>query len=306
MIYDVLAIGNPVYDVIITPLVKSKGRILSGCSVNALLTLRRLGFKKLALVGSLGKDFMNRFRREIREYGIMNFTIITSMETGGFELIYDDKGNRELHILGIAGKITQCEIPDEYLNVRYILLGPILNEIDLDLIEYLANSTNAKIFLDPQGLTRVIKRGKIEHVCNRDHMRKIAKMVHYIKPNEIESWTITGIKDPFDSVKELVSWGAEVGIVTLAERGSVVYNGEHFYKIPAYKTTAIDPTGAGDVYAGAFIAKMLEGRDILTACLYASAVASIKVEYCGPEFPVTKKEVERRYKVLARKNAEEV
>ncbi|HHC18792.1 MAG TPA: ribokinase, partial [Euryarchaeota archaeon] len=34
MRYEVVAIGNPVYDIIVTPSAKSRGRILSGCSIN--------------------------------------------------------------------------------------------------------------------------------------------------------------------------------------------------------------------------------------------------------------------------------
>ncbi len=300
MTFDVLAIGNPVYDIIITPYVRSGRRVLSGCSVNALLALRRLGFTKLALVGTVGRDFMSQIKRELRHYGITHFTLIEAPETGGFELVYDERGNRELKVLGIAGHITEHDIPDEYLDTKYILLGPILNEIDLGLVEYLATTSDAELFLDPQGFTRVIASdGSIRHKCDKTLMRKIIELVNYVKPNEVESFVITETKNPFQAAKMLVEWGAEVGIVTLAERGSVAYDGNLFYKIPAYRTVALDPTGAGDVYAGGFIAKRLEGGSIAAACLYASATASIKVEHCGPNFPVTRKETERRYHAIA-------
>ncbi len=300
MTYDVLAIGNPVYDIIITPYVRSRGRVLSGCSVNASLTLRRLGFKRIALVGTIGRNFLDRFKRELRRYGISNFAISVTDETGGFELIYDEEGNRELHVLGIAGKISFHDIPDEYLDVRYILLGPILDEIDYSLVEYLSSTTKAEIFLDPQGLTRIVIKGRVQRVCDRKYISEIVKLVKYVKPNEIESYVITGIRDPLEAAKTLVAWGAEVGIVTLAERGSVAYDGTSLYRIPAYRTMrAVDPTGAGDVYAGAFIAKRLEGGSIASACLFASATASIKVEHCGPEFSIKRKDVEERYKAIA-------
>lgn len=300
MTFDVLAIGNPVYDIIITPYVRSGRRILSGCSINALLTLRRLGFSRLALVGTVGRDFINQLKRELRHYGIGHFTLIEAPHTGGFELIYDDKGNRELRVLGIAGCITEHDIPDEYLDCKYILLGPILNEIDIKLIEYLSTTSKAELFLDPQGLTRrVTEERSIRHSCDYRLIREIVKMVDYVKPNEIESLVMTRIRNPFKAVELLVNWGAKVGIVTLAERGSIVYDGSLFYRIPAYKTTALDPTGAGDVYAGGFIAKRLEGGSIAVACLFASATASIKVEHCGPNFPVTQREAQRRYNAIA-------
>ncbi|RLF17009.1 MAG: ribokinase [Thermoprotei archaeon] len=296
MRYDVVAIGNPVYDIIITPFAKSRGRVLSGCSINALLALRRLGFSKLALVGSVGKDYAERLRTDLKRNGVTEFILIIGKETGGFKLVYDEKGDRTLEVLGVAGRIEKNDIPDEYLNSEYILLGPILQEIDLELVEYLATTSNAKLFLDPQGLLRIIdKNGIIRHVCEREVLRKIVSLVDYVKPNEHESKVLTGEDDPYIAAKKLVEWGAEVGIVTLAERGSVAYDGDVFYRVQAYRTKAIDPTGAGDVYAGAFLAKKLEGAPLPEALLFASAAASIMVEHVGPDFPLTYEETRRRY-----------
>ncbi|RLF20256.1 MAG: ribokinase [Thermoprotei archaeon] len=296
MRYDVVAIGNPVYDIIITPFAKSRGRVLSGCSINALLALRRLGFSKLALVGSVGKDYAERLRTDLKRNGVTEFILIIGKETGGFKLVYDEKGDRTLEVLGVAGRIEKNDIPDEYLNSEYILLGPILQEIDLELVEYLATTSNAKLFLDPQGLLRIIdKNGIIRHVCEREVLRKIVSLVDYVKPNEHESKVLTGEDDPYIAAKKLVEWGAEVGIVTLAERGSVAYDGDVFYRVQAYRTKAIDPTGAGDVYAGAFLAKKLEGAPLPEALLFASAAASIMVEHVGPDFPLTYEEARRRY-----------
>ncbi|RLF25314.1 MAG: ribokinase, partial [Thermoprotei archaeon] len=294
--YDVVAIGNPVYDIIITPFVRSKGRVLSGCSVNALLALRRLGFNRVALIGSIGKDYLYKIKEDLRNFGIRNFALIEADTTCGFELVYDEKGDRTLKVLGLGSKITSHDIPDEYLKAKYIILGPVLYEIDYSLIEYVATASDAKVLLDPQGLTRRIgKDGFIEHFCDCRSLRRVAQYLDFIKPNEKESLFITGEVDPFRAAKLLVEWGAEVGIVTLAERGSVAFDGELFYRVPAYRTVAVDPTGAGDVYAGALIAGLLEGYHLPEALLLASAAASIKVEHCGPTFPVTRAEAERRY-----------
>jgi len=119
-------------------------------------------------------------------------------------------------------------------------------------------------------------------------------MVDFVKPNEQESVVITGTSDPFASAKTLVEWGSPVAIATLAEKGSVVYDGERIAKIPAYETFALDPTGAGDVYAGAFIYEYIRTRNVVSSCLFASAAASIMVEHSGPDFPMGEKEIRRR------------
>ena len=66
MIY---AFGNPVYDEIRTPHVKTDGRVLSGCSTNFALALARLG-RKVTLVGSIGADRAPEFREAMDKEGI--------------------------------------------------------------------------------------------------------------------------------------------------------------------------------------------------------------------------------------------
>ncbi|MHC1628015.1 MAG: ribokinase, partial [Candidatus Nezhaarchaeales archaeon] len=64
--FDVIAVGNPVYDVVKTPFVESLGRVLSGCSVNAALTAKKLGMKKVAVVGCIGGDYKKHFINELK------------------------------------------------------------------------------------------------------------------------------------------------------------------------------------------------------------------------------------------------
>ncbi len=297
--YDLLCIGNPVYDIIETPYVKTGERVLSGCSVNAAITARRLGLTNIALVGCVGKDYEHKLLSDLARLGINKLYVKLSKETGGFKLTYSSNlRDRVLDVIGIAGKIEPSDIPLSFLEARFVLIGPILQEVDLDLIKLIKKRGVAEVFLDPQGLVRKIsKHGRIEHVRNEEALREAVKLCDYVKPNEAEAAVMTGL-EPEDAVKELVKWGAKVGIVTMAERGSIVLGEGKLYRIPAFKTAALDPTGAGDVYAGAFIYSRIRGKNLLEAALFASAIASIKVEHVGPDFPITREEGERRLKIL--------
>ncbi len=295
LLFDVVGIGNPVYDIIVTPWAKTDGRVLSGCSINACLAAKRLGVKKVGLVGCIGQDFARRFSRDIDSYGVEATMDTTGKQTGGFHLIYNENGNRTLDILGVANKITVENFPEKFLDSRFFLIGPILGEIDLELIEYIRSSSSGKLFLDPQGIIRVVGDDKrVIHRCNMSVFEKISRLVDFIKPNEHESETITNEKDPVLALKRLRELGAPVPIVTLGERGSLVLDGETLYRIPAYVTRAIDPTGAGDVYAGSFIMEYMRGGNLVEAALFASAAASIKVEQVGPNFRMSLKNVRER------------
>ncbi len=293
--FDLVGIGNPVYDSIVTPLSKTNGRILSGCSTNACLAARKLGMAKVGLVGCVGKDYLDRFQKDLDRYGISLGLSSVTQETGGFHLVYDDSGNRTLEVLGVSGKITRQTFPAEFLDSRYLLIGPILGEVDLGLIEFLRASSRAQIFLDPQGLLRAIAQDRrVVHRCDASSFGEISKKVDFIKPNEPESVTITGSADPEIALRFLSKLGDAVPIVTLAEKGSLLLNGDKVHHIPAFRTRAIDPTGAGDVYAGSFITEYARTKDLAEAAVFASAAASMMVEQVGPDFIMNREKVERR------------
>jgi sugar/nucleoside kinase (ribokinase family) len=299
--YNFVGIGNPVYDIIITPKIRREERVLSGCSTNSCLACRKLGLNNVALIGCIGPDFRERLLEDLKRYGVEAPSIIPSAETGGFRLVYESNGDRTLEVLGVAGSIDINDIPKECLRAKAIVLGPILQEIDLQFVKDLRDRTNALILLDPQGLIRSIDNNRqIVHEVDLSVVRKAIGLVDFVKPNEMESEVITGCNDPYKAAKKLVDWGAKLGLVTLAERGSVAYDGRRHYRIPAFKTDMIDPTGSGDTYAGSFFFEYLRTRNVWRSCLFASAAASIKVENSGPDFPLLEEEIRRRVEVIDR------
>ncbi|HMK82705.1 MAG TPA: PfkB family carbohydrate kinase, partial [Candidatus Bathyarchaeia archaeon] len=92
--------------------------------------------------------------------------------------------------------------------------------------------------------------------------------------------------------------GSALPIVTLADRGSVLLNEEELCRVPAFPTNAMDPTGAGDVYAGSFITEFQRSNNITESALFASAAASIMVEQVGPDFSMTRTVVEERRETI--------
>ncbi len=299
MAFDLVGIGNPVYDTIVTPSIRTNGRVLSGCSTNACLAAKRLGLTKVGMIGCIGPDFGKRFLHDMNNYGIDVRLDSTDGETGGFHLIYDSRGDRTLDVLGVAERITPSHIPDEYLDAKFILIGPVLGEVDLALVNFIRSSSSAKLFLDPQGLVRIIGSDRrVIHKCDRQQFRKIADLVDFIKPNEHESETITGEKDPVLAARQIGQLGSAVSIVTLAERGSILIDNNRLYRIPAFPTNAIDPTGAGDVYAGSFITDYIRKGNTVEAAMFASAAASLMVEQMGPDFKIPLEATEQRMKAI--------
>ena len=297
--HELVAIGNPVLDIIETPYVKTKERVLSGCSTNAALAFSKLGGKS-ALIGKANREDKRKIVETLRKYGVKAH-ILPSRETGGFHLRYLDRrmNSRELSILGIADTINIDEIERDFLKANGYVIAPILREINAEFVKKLREEVgkNALIFVDPQGMIRTVKNGRVVRQPLEDAYLAV-RYVDVFKPNEHEAETLFPRVPPQIVARKITEMGCPVGIVTVAERGSYIsYNGKTYF-IPSYRTREKDPTGCGDVYIGAFAYEYLKTEDPLVSAAYASAVASFMVESVGPGFKIGKREVEERFQVV--------
>ena len=298
----IVTIGNPVYDYIKTPKVETEGRILSGCSTNAALALAKLG-SEVRFVGAIGDDFRADFQARMRALNI-DTVVIDSKESGGFSLIYyDDHGNRTLDLIGRAAPIGNIS-GDVYDDAEAILIGPILGEVSFELIRDIAKNYQRLFFCDPQGLLRhTDEKGRIFHE-KVDGIEQILGRFNIVKPNELEAKVLTGIdcrKDPYRAAKIIKGWGMDIVIVTLAELGSLIYDGQTFIEIPPYEIDLLDSTGAGDTYMAGFTYEYLKSGDLRRSGCFASCVSSIMIENVGPDFVLMEDEVRQRQRRLLEK-----
>lgn len=276
------------------------GRILSGCSTNAALALSKLG-ETTRLVGAVGNDFRERFIADLERFGIGHH-ITPSKETGGFSLhYYDDYGNRTLNLLGRAADITDLNA-SLYNDSKAVLIGPILGEVSFDSIRTIRNSFDELYFCDPQGLIRGAKPdGTIFHE-KVSGIEDVLGQFDIVKPNELEGKILSGIdcrENPYKAAEIIKSWGPTIVIVTLAELGSVIFNGNEMIDIPPYTANVVDATGCGDTYMAGFTFEYLKtGGDLRRAGCFASATSSIMIEHVGPDFPMNEWMVRQRAEVL--------
>ncbi len=299
----ITAIGNPVYDYIKTQKVETEGRILSGCSTNAALVLAKLK-EDVKLVGAVGDDFKSKFIVDLEKFNIGHH-ITDSKETGGFSLVYyDDYGNRTLDLLGRANDITDLD-PSIYNDSKAVLIGPILGEVSFEQIKTIRKNYDGFYFCDPQGLIRnADENNRISHDMV-DSLKDTLSVFDVVKPNELEGKVMTGIDcrvDPYEAARIIHKWGMKIVIVTLAELGSVIYDGNDFIDIPPFETEkAVDATGCGDTYMAGFTFEYLKTGDLRRAGCFASCTSSIMIENVGPDFEMTEAMIRNRQEHLLAK-----
>jgi hypothetical protein len=285
--YDLVVIGNPTLH---------NGR-LTGPSIYSAATAAKIGFEQMAIVSSIGSKLTDTFIHGVDALGIPEYFIIEANGTDALE-IRNPTVNNELSVLGIPNIIKIRDIPEEFLDSKIILLSPSLQEINAEFVEWICNSTDALVILDPQ-LRKLNSENRVEFIREFSVTEKTQSYLDVIKPNQLESKLITGESDPFLAAELLVEWASEICVITLGEKGSIIYDGDDFSIIPSYRIAEVDPMGAGAVYVAAFALQLISGNSLIDCGVYASSVASLKVEHQGLDFLIDETEISRRSDVIA-------
>ena len=98
--------------------------------------------------------------------------------------------------------------------------------------------------------------------------------------NEDEAMIWTGAKNPEDAFKQLQSRCKQVAM-TCGKNGAMVFDGESETIVAGVATTAVDTTGAGDIFAGAFLYAISQGQSFQQAAELANRCASQLVSAFG-------------------------
>jgi sugar/nucleoside kinase (ribokinase family) len=101
----------------------------------------------------------------------------------------------------------------------------------------------------------------------------------------------------FETAIPRISALVEVLVVTQGAAGALVFQGNKTYHFPAWPVREVDATGAGDVFAAAFLVKYAETRDIARATGFAHAAASFVVEGIGNRRLATAQQIAERYEL---------
>jgi ribokinase len=128
---------------------------------------------------------------------------------------------------------------------------------------------------------------------------KLLEGLYLLTPNEIETRLLTGVNVSSEATaapaaEKLLSRGVQNVIITLGSRGAFVASAGIRRFIPAHKVSAVDATGAGDVFNGALAVAIAEGASLLEAASFANAAAAISVTRLGAQTSApTRKEIEQ-------------
>ena len=286
----ICCIGHITHDRVITP--HFEADMPGGTAyyfAKALCNLSHCDFQLVTCVGEDALPVVNA----LREQGIEVISL-PSRNTVCFENKYgDNMDDRSQRVLAKADPFTVGGL--EEVDAEVYHLGTLLaDDFDLEVIKAL--SSRGVLSMDVQGFLREVDGEQVKAV---DYEDKLATLpyVDILKANEREMETLTGSSDPFKAAELLASWGVKEVLLTLGEKGSIIYSEGKFHEIPAYPVErAVDATGCGDTYMAGYLFKRSQGASIDDAGRFAAAMCSLKLAEKGP-FVGTEEDIEKIIKI---------
>jgi len=216
------------------------------------------------IISVVGSDFPRSFLNFYEEMGIdlTSLRVADHANTTQFKLIYNGE-QRELFLLSKCLPIEDIESPSDA-----ILVAPIVDEIDESLLSSICATYDVAFMDKPWG-----------------NYARYFKAFDVVKLSEIEAHSLLGSIDMKSLSLRLMKHVKSILVITLGSKGSLLGLRKDdrilLYKLPAYNTHAVDPTGAGDAFDAAFLISLLEDGDPLWACALGNAAASLIVERVG-------------------------
>lgn len=269
---EYLVIGHITQDV--TP----QGYVLGGTAAYAALTAHRLG-KRVGVVTRAAPDteVLNPLAAQV------DLVCLPSPHTTTFENVYRD-GQRIQWVHAVAAPIRPEDVPVEWRGAPLVHLAPLVQEVAPSLGRELGGTL---VGATPQGWLRTWDgEGRVSY-------RPLEDPKDFLAGVDVLIFSLEDVQGNQDHLRALVE-AVPLAVVTLAEQGCEVYQAGRVTRFPARPVPrVVDPTGAGDVFAAAFLVRYQETGDAAEAARFANVTASFSVEGVGTSAIPTRDQVER-------------
>ncbi len=273
---SLLVVGSVALDDIEAPAGKVDG-VLGGAACYFAVAARYLN--PVRAVGVVGSDFPQEHldflvSREIDTSGIYAADGSTFRWGGRY---HDDLNVRDTLFteLGVFEGFAP-ELPDEHRDSPYVFLANIHPEIQLGVLEQVRAPTfcamdTMNFWIDgtPEELARTLER------------------VDGLVINDEEARQLTGEANLVRAAARIRDRGPRVAIIKRGEHGALLFDDEGIFAAPAFPLPEpVDPTGAGDSFAGGFMGALAREpnpgpEELRRAVIFGSVMASFCVERFG-------------------------
>ncbi|MBI5146678.1 MAG: sugar kinase [Thaumarchaeota archaeon] len=250
-------------------------------------------FVDTGLIAVVGSDFPKKYHDILGKYLDLQGFVIQKGKTFRYDGSYDQTlstrttNKTELNVLGTF----KPEVPDSYKKSEFVYLANNDPDQNSSLIREFDN----------------IKFSMCDTIefwisTKRNSVIKMIKNVDAVVINDEEAKLLTKEHNLIKCAKKMMSWGAKYIIIKKGEHGSLLFFDDVIFPSVAFSLEdIIDPTGAGDSFAGAMIGYLASKKstslsDIKKSVIYGNVMGSFAVERFGPDglLNTNKKKIETR------------
>lgn len=274
---EILVVGSLAYDTISTP--EGRAERLLGGSANY-FSLAASMYAPVRVVGVVGEDYQQKHIDLLTERGID----VSGMERAAGRTFHwegeYDKDMNDAKTLATHLNVFESfdpKLPANYRTSEYVFLANIAPELQLKVLDQVEK---------PKFVAMDTMNFWIE--SKLDALKQVLKKVDALLVNEGEAKLLTRKSNAISAAEEIVKMGPKAVIIKRGEYGFVVYAENQFFILPAYPISrVVDPTGAGDTFAGGFFGYLTKNQlghslaDLKRASVQGCLLASFTVQDFG-------------------------
>ncbi len=273
---SLLAVGTVAFDDIETPFGRAE-RVVGGAATFISITASYF-LKDLKIVSVIGDDFPQQELQYMQSRGInLDGLQVRPGEksffwSGRYRNNMNDRDtlDTQLNVLATFDPI----LPEHYRQARYLMLGNLTPTVQLRVLEQMQQRPRL-IALDTMNFWMDTAM---------DELLEVLRRIDVLTINDEEARQLSGEHSLVKAARRIHAMGPRSLIIKKGEHGALLFHDEELFYAPAMPLAeVIDPTGAGDTFAGGFMG-YLAGTDDLSfdnlkrAVIYGSAMASFCVE----------------------------
>ena len=277
----VIVVGTLAFDTIETPFGKVE-RVIGGSAPFASLAAKTKDVE-CAIISIVGGDFPKSYLDILisKKIDISEVQIIKDGKSFFWSGKYHENMNKrdtletQLNVLAIFDP----KIPKNFINPDILVLGNLDPNVQLSVVSQFEKKPKF-IMLDTMNFWMD---------NSLESLKEVIKKVDLICINDEEVIQLSGCNNLDEGVKTILEMGPKYIIMKRGEYGASVYSYSNKFDCKSFPVdNVIDPTGAGDSFAGSFAGYLAKSKNydfnsISNALIYANAIASFSVEKFGVE-----------------------
>jgi cytidine kinase len=287
-----VVVGSVAIDHVETP-VERRNNLLGGSATH--FSLAASFFTSVRLVGVVGADFPSEHTDMLASRGIdvSGLQVVkdgkTFTWTGKYMPNMNDRETLDVQ-LNVFGQFNP-ELPETYRRAKYVFLANGVPGVQMSVLGQV-----------PGRQLAVADTMDLWITTQRPDLNKLLTQLDGLVLNDSEAKLLTDTENLVAAGRAVQAMGPKFVIIKKGEHGAMFFGEYETYVLPAYPTDKlVDPTGAGDTFAGGMMGYLAERDDfspetLKTAMAYGIVAASFNVEGFGPERiqAITREDIEHR------------